>query len=848
MNGMRETLHTRKRSLKELAVSPELCHLAKSGWVWKRAKVTRQWLKRWATVRKGVLRYCDGPGMTHDSGKRVLSGNIVSAGSLQHGTSTNGLLMHGFQVVDDEGRSKKLWCHSQQACQEWCHFLSHWANTQVLLSHWYHVQWSKLLGSGAFAAVVKATGKADHRPYAIKVVTRSAYRHYYHMMNQEVGIMSMLAEHPYMVRLKQVLYAPHRLYIVTEYLDGGELSKRVSPGSPLSETDAARVTRQVVSALAALHEQRVCHMDIKPDNLIFENKSSTSPVKLIDFSLACFFFEPTEPGGTPEFMAPELVADPDGMAATGWGPEIDMWAVGILVFWMLCGRTPFDDDNVPQILQNIMQGRWAFSDEVWARVSDEAKALVRSLLRRNPSRRPSAAALLQHPWVCQGLTQQMMPLVATPGALVKLARGKLEKEESGEGSTARGSLLGTTPHFSRSFSCTEGTTYGTALSSSVRTASATSIGPQADPSHHPHPLTDLLATPSVHPHPHRYPFTSADLRRSLSNQHSATSLHSQHTSVYAHSRQSSAESTSSPSQCSPQVWDSVIPGTKDLDPMTAIPESHPVTQSDCSALPVQSSSKAASNVHPATAALAGLAGPSMRIRVTNRSVPLVPSSSNGSQRNNGLQFIVVGVAGDAAVQHQQSGHLPSCHSSSCFEAPSLLQHSAVEHGTEELSHTPLHGLSHAFGHGDALTGAAAQGPGSPMPHRAVSEQSPRAPAPSAVQDDSNGAAQEICHEKTDSSCEARTSADRGCDAQPSHSAGEDQAHLHTRGEKQGEGQGDRGYTETDAVKGRVREGFAGMALVDGELCETPISPRWWDNVAKTDLIGIKELQRSAMFV
>ena len=84
-------------------------------------------------------------------------------------------------------------------------------------------------------------------------------------------------------------------------------------------------------------------------------RSPTSPVKLIDFSLACFFFEPSEPGGTPEFMAPELVGDPDGMAATGWGPEIDMWAVGVLVFWMLCGRTPFDDDNIPHILQNIMQ-------------------------------------------------------------------------------------------------------------------------------------------------------------------------------------------------------------------------------------------------------------------------------------------------------------------------------------------------------------------------------------------------------------------------------------------------------------------------------------------------------------
>lgn len=306
----------------------------------------------------------------------------------------------------------------------------------------------------------------------------------------------------------------------------------------------------------------------------------------------------------------------------------------------------------------------------------------------------------------------------------------------------------------------------------------------------------------------------------------------------------------------------MLPGIKDLDPMTAIPESHPLTQSvdyavtaDCSTVPVHSGSKAASNSHPGSAALAGLSGPSMRIRVT-RTAPLVPSSSNAGQGKNVVQSTssqqncqtVVGVTGDAAVQQQQNGHLPSCQGSSSFEAPSLMQHSAVEHGTQQLSHTPLHGLSHAFGHGDAQTGAAAQGAGSPMPQRAVSEQPQRAPAPSAVQIDRNGAALEACHEKADSGCEGRASAKRDCDAQPSHSAGEDQAHLHNRGEGQGEGQGDGGYEEIEEVKGNVQEGFAGMALVDGEPCETPISPRWWDNVAKTDLIGIKELQRSATFV
>ena len=312
-----------------------------------------------------------------------------------------------------------------------------------------------------------------------------------------------------------------------------------------------------------------------------------------------------------------------------------------------------------------------------------------------------------------------------------------------------------------------------------------------------------------------------------------------------------------------QVGDSMLPGTKDLDPMAAIPESHPVTQSvdyavtaDCGALPVHSSSKAASNSNPASAALAGLAGPSMRIRVTNRSVPLVPSSSNAGQDNKGVQStssqqncqIVAGVTGDAAVQQQQSGHLPACHSSSCFETCSLLQHSAVEHDAQQPSHTPLHGFSHAFGHGNALTGTAAQGAGSPMPRKAVSEQPQRAPAPSAVQDDRNGEALQIWHEQADPSCGASTSVERGCDTQPSHSAGEDQAHLHKRGGRQGEGQGDGGCKESDEMKGNVREGFAGMALVDGELCEIPISPRWWDNVAKTDLIGIKELQRSATFV
>lgn len=135
------------------------------------------------------------------------------------------------------------------------------------------------------------------------------------------------------------------------------------------------------------------------------SRAPDSPVKIIDFSMATFFYEASEPGGTPEFMAPELVADPEGMAgagesmgsplivsfaitvtkiclsvvnamagalecfkgnpahnilvATGWGPEVDMWAVGIIIYFLICGQTPFDDTTVPRIFGNIQRGRSA---------------------------------------------------------------------------------------------------------------------------------------------------------------------------------------------------------------------------------------------------------------------------------------------------------------------------------------------------------------------------------------------------------------------------------------------------------------------------------------------------------
>ncbi|KAK9807765.1 hypothetical protein WJX72_008555 [[Myrmecia] bisecta] len=399
MNTARDTLESRRRSLRRLASKPEPTHVSKAGFLWKRAHLTRNWLQRWHIVRKGVFRYCDGPGKFEDTGGRVLSGRVSSVKHLETPRHRNSQKMWGFAMIDDTGKRKKLFCESQADRDEWVWFFDNLANKEVLVTERYDVLWDDMIGSGAFAAVVRCFGKHDKRAYALKVIARTAYREHYELMNKEVTVMHMVGVHPHLVTLKEVLYAKQRLYLVTEYLDGGELGMRISSHHAFSEREASTLVRQLLQALVHLHDRRIVHMDIKPENLVFCSKASDSPIKLIDFSLSAFFHEPTEPGGTPEFMAPELVADPDGMAKTGWGPEVDMWAVGIMLFWLLCGRTPFDDSNVPRILQNIEEGRWAFREWQWATISTAAKNLIRSLLKRNPKRRPSARELLQHPWV-----------------------------------------------------------------------------------------------------------------------------------------------------------------------------------------------------------------------------------------------------------------------------------------------------------------------------------------------------------------------------------------------------------------------------------------------------------------
>jgi len=141
------------------------------------------------------------------------------------------------------------------------------------------------------------------------------------------------------------------------------------------------------------------HRDIKPENLLLSDKSAGATIKLADFGFATTCLSDSALSdllGTPEYMAPELVAlrDVEG----GYGKSVDIWALGVVLYILLSGIHPFQIEDEEQMLANIQAGKWKWLGRNWDKVSDEAKDLITKMLDSNPKTRPTVKECLAHPW------------------------------------------------------------------------------------------------------------------------------------------------------------------------------------------------------------------------------------------------------------------------------------------------------------------------------------------------------------------------------------------------------------------------------------------------------------------
>lgn len=261
-----------------------------------------------------------------------------------------------------------------------------------------HYDIKEKLGTGSFATVKRAIRKSDSKEFAIKIIKKDKLNsEELLVVHDEVDIMHKI-KHPNCVQLHEMFETKKKLYMVMELLTGGELFDRIVAKGSYSEKEASELLKCITEAIQYLHSIGVVHRDLKPENLIYSTTSGNSQVKITDFGLAKFRSDQAAGGmhtacGTPGYVAPEVLKN------EAYGPEVDLWSLGVILYILLCGFPPFYHESTAALYKQIKKGSYDFPDPYWSEISAEAKDLVKCLLTVDPKKRYKPADVLKHPWV-----------------------------------------------------------------------------------------------------------------------------------------------------------------------------------------------------------------------------------------------------------------------------------------------------------------------------------------------------------------------------------------------------------------------------------------------------------------
>jgi len=253
----------------------------------------------------------------------------------------------------------------------------------------------KKLGEGSYGAVSKCTNKATGVTRAVKAISKSQMKNL-DRFKQEIAIMKIM-DHPNIIKLYESFEDHRNIYLILEICAGGELFDRIIDMGHFTEVQAAIVMQHMFRAIFYMHENHIVHRDLKPENFLFTTKEPIEKThfKVIDFGLACKFTAEqvlTTKAGTPYYVAPQVLAGK-------YGPESDLWSLGVIMYVVLCGYPPFYGETDADVLAKVRLGNFSFAAADWKNVSDDAKNLIKSLLKMNPRDRYTAEQALNHVWV-----------------------------------------------------------------------------------------------------------------------------------------------------------------------------------------------------------------------------------------------------------------------------------------------------------------------------------------------------------------------------------------------------------------------------------------------------------------
>ncbi|XP_029459249.1 ribosomal protein S6 kinase alpha-3 isoform X1 [Rhinatrema bivittatum] len=263
------------------------------------------------------------------------------------------------------------------------------------------------IGVGSYSICKRCIHKATNMEYAVKIIDKSKRD-----PTEEIEILLRYGQHPNIITLRDVYDDGKYVYLVTELMKGGELLDKILRQKFFSEREASAVLHTITKTVEYLHTQGVVHRDLKPSNILYVDESGNpESIRICDFGFAKQLRAENgllmTPCYTANFVAPEV------LKRQGYDAACDIWSLGVLLYTMLTGYTPFangPDDTPEEILARIGSGKFSLTGGYWNSVSDTAKDLVSKMLHVDPHQRLTAAQVLRHPWIvlCDQLPQYQL--------------------------------------------------------------------------------------------------------------------------------------------------------------------------------------------------------------------------------------------------------------------------------------------------------------------------------------------------------------------------------------------------------------------------------------------------------
>ncbi|XP_046950924.1 MAP kinase-activated protein kinase 3 isoform X1 [Lynx rufus] len=291
----------------------------------------------------------------------------------------------------------------------------------------------QVLGLGVNGKVLECFHRRSGQKCALKLLYDSP------KARQEVDHHWQASGGPHIVRILDVYENMHHskrcLLIVMECMEGGELFSRIQErgDQAFTEREAAGIMRDIGTAIQFLHSRNIAHRDVKPENLLYTSKEKDAVLKLTDFGFAK---ETTQnalqtPCYTPYYVGSRLLSGlqdlwaksppvpsallaPEVLGPEKYDKSCDMWSLGVIMYILLCGFPPFYSNTgqaiSPGMKRRIRLGQYGFPNPEWSEVSEDAKQLIRLLLKTDPTERLTITQFMNHPWINQSMVVPQTPL------------------------------------------------------------------------------------------------------------------------------------------------------------------------------------------------------------------------------------------------------------------------------------------------------------------------------------------------------------------------------------------------------------------------------------------------------